>query len=257
MKNVYRDSIVLIGPVGAGKSLLADEISARAGLPVVSSDKLRHLMGLSQIKALDFSNLDEKQQKEFCNIAKLWETLLSVGFNEKELSNFYSKHGFDKNISQEIERKYGPIGWHCYQKQFEIELLKYISSNLNQPVILDLGAGMAISLDKDYERIKKRMRVEDRALYDHCFQCSFSFKDIRKALNKFDNVIYLQLPKDYKTKMEKASKDRLNEVFLSTKQYDQLSTKTANVDGLIDGNKKNKERAEIVVDKILKEKQKS
>ena len=178
---------------------------------------------------------------------------------QKELANFYAKHGFDKNISQEIEKKYGPIGWHCYQKQFELELLKYLTSNLKQPVILDLGAGMAISLDKDYAKIKEKMHHEDKALYERCFKEKHScdFKDIKKTLSKFDNVVYLQLPKDYKRKMEKAAQDRLNGAFLSTKQYEQLSTLLVDVDGLVEGKEKNSKVAKKLANEIVKGKEKT
>lgn len=258
MKNVYKDSIVLIGPVGAGKSLLAQELSLATGLPVISSDRLRHLIGLSQIKDTDISKLDEKQQREFADLLKFWDVLLKVGFSEKKLSNFYSKHGFNKELSQEIDKKYGPIGWHFYQKQFELELLRYITSKLKQPVILDLGAGMTISLDKDYQKIAQKMLIEDKKLYNACFnkKISFDFKDIKKELKKFQNVVYLQLPKDYKTKMTKAANDKLNDIFLSTKQYEELSKMTINVDGLINGNEKNKAKAESLVGEIIKAKSK-
>ena len=253
MKSVFKDSIVLIGPVGAGKSLLAQELSLATGLPVISSDRLRHLIGFSQIKNMDISKLDVKQQQEFDELLKLWDLLLKVGFSEKKLSNFYSKHGFRKELSQEIEKKYGPIGWHFYQKQFELELLRYITSKLKQPVILDFGAGMTISLDKDYQKISQIMAREDKNLYAACFKI-FSFKDIKREVGKFQNVVYLQLPRDYKAKMDKASKDKLNDIFLSTKQYEELSKKTINVDGLINGSEKNKEKAKSIVGEIIKEK---
>ena len=156
-----------------------------------------------------------------------------------------------------MEKKYGPVGWHCYQKQFEMELLKCLTSNLNQPVILDLGAGMAISLERDYKKIKKETFLKDKRLYEKCFskKCSCEFKEIKKILNKFENVVYLQLPKDYKLKMDKAAKDKLNDIFLSTNQYEQLSKTTINVDGLICGNEKNNEVAKRIVDQIVKEKE--
>lgn len=259
MKNVYTDSIVLIGPVGVGKSLIAQELSLATGLPVISSDRLRHLIGFWQIKNMDISKLDKNQQQEFGDSLKLWDVLLKAGISEKKLSNFYSKHGFSKELSQEIEKKYGPIGWHFYQKQFELELLRYITSKLKEPVILDLGAGMTISLDNDYQKVSQRMMSEDKNLYVACFnkKRSFSFKDIKKEIGKFQNVVYLQLPKDYKTKMDKASKDKLNDIFLSTKQYEELSKMTINVDELINGSEINKEKAKNIVSEIIKEKVKT
>ena len=246
----------MIGSVGAGKSLLAEELSAATGLPVLPTDKLRHLIGLSEIKRLDISQIDGRQQRECADALKLWETLMKLGFTEKKLSHFYAKHGFDKTVSQEVEQKHGPLGWHCYQKQFEFELLRHVVTTLKQPVILDLGAGMAISLDKEYGKIKNKMLADDEKLYERCFnqQSPASFEEIKKLLSDFDKIVYLQLPKDYGNKMAKAAGDRLNKNFLASKQFEQLATMTVNVDGLIDWNKKNKEKATSLANKIVNEK---
>ncbi len=41
-KSIYNNSILLIGPIGVGKSMLAKALSQKSGLPVITLDKLRN-----------------------------------------------------------------------------------------------------------------------------------------------------------------------------------------------------------------------
>ena len=50
-KEALQKSIVLNGPVGSGKSLLARELSSRLGYPIVSTDMLRHLVTSENLKS--------------------------------------------------------------------------------------------------------------------------------------------------------------------------------------------------------------
>ena len=54
----------------------------------------------------------------------------------------------------------------------------------------------------------------------------------------FKNVIALELPLDYKKDADsKASKDPLNDAYISSKQYDELATKKINTSGLFKDNR--------------------
>ena len=133
-KEALQKSIVLNGPVGSGKSLLARELSSRLGYPIVSTDMLRHLVTSENLESHHPDYL--RQLREFLpNVRN------------------YSQMGFKPKVSAYIEKKFGKTAWHFYQKQFETLLLKEIVENIECPVILDLGGGMGISLDENYKKL--------------------------------------------------------------------------------------------------------
>ena len=59
-KKVYQEVVFLIGPVGAGKSLISSELGKRNNLPVITMDLMRHCSKNSE----DILNELDKKYKE-------------------------------------------------------------------------------------------------------------------------------------------------------------------------------------------------
>ncbi len=268
----FSKSIVLIGPVGAGKTIIARRLGDRLRLPVISTDILRRCPMTEQeiqknkeecekrinaINTLFIKSGDEEEKKLAASELKklkvcLWENS-TQSIYRLLLPNVqnYEAMGFKKEISSALREKFGDVAWHFYQKRFEIELLQQIAENLDEPCILDLGGGIPISLDLDYEVIADEFKKKDKKRFLQNFNMKkIGFDKVKKALKPFRHVYELQLPEDYKETMTKAGQNPLNEIFLSTKQYHQLSTKTVNVGGLIKGEEVDNEKLIDIVNAI-------
>ena len=164
----------------------------------------------------------------------------------------YEELGFKRDVSNYLLDNYGSIAWHFYQKQFENALLKSVVEQLQEPVILDLGGGMAISLEKDYEILDKKFRELNPKLYNENFNLHMiGFKHIKKALKPFKNVIYLSLPDNYLELKSRARKDNLNEIFISTGQYNELASKIVDTTGLLGKTSFDEDILNKILDTIL------
>lgn len=121
-------------------------------------------------------------------------------------------------------------------------LLESICENVNGPVILDLGGGMPISLDGEYAKLQQRFLEINPTL----FKMTFSHLDkigeaqVKNVLGKFKNVCYLVLPTNLSNHGTRASNDVLNPMFVSSGQYETVSTtvKHINVEGMFTDEKK-------------------
>ena len=252
--------VFIIGPVGAGKSLISSELGKRNNLPVITTDIMRHCpKTFEEIKSktksisLDIEEFEKKLNSS--NDVKLKEKLklkLKDLFNEKwvferqfemrkllpNLPN-YEELGFNGDVSNFLRDKFGIVAWHFYQKQFENQMLKALCEQLNFACIVDMGGGMSISLDEEYAKLDKQFRQLNEKLYlKYIEQSKIGFKHIQQALKPYHHIVELELPKDY-SMFERASKDELNKLFISSKQNKQLATETICVDGIIEKGKIN------------------
>ena len=269
-KDVFENSIVLIGPVGAGKSLLSSKLGERTGKPVITTDLLRHCpksmeeidarkdyidRRIQELEILEGSSTDKKIQEDLvrlrneswvCSRQKEMRALLPNVPNYEEL-------GFDGRVSN-YARDLGMVEWHFYQKQFENQLLKAIVENLKVPAIIDMGGGMAISLDDEYEDIAYDLQAFNPVMFQRYVNMdNIGFNHIQNALAPFKNVVELVLPEDYKESMEKASLDKLNDKFISSGQYAKLATKHVSVEGLISEVDYDEKKADEIVSGICRE----
>ncbi len=269
-KKVYENSIVLIGPVGAGKSLLSSKLGEKTGMPVITTDLLRHCpKNLEEIEARKVGLLERinklENSKSFKSQSGLQAEINSlknecwVCDRQIEMRTLlpnvpnYKDLGFDSRISN-YARELGIVEWHFYQKQFENQLLKSVVSNLKTPAIIDMGGGMAISLDEEYEDIAYDLKTFNPVMFQRYVDMSnIGFNHIKEALAPFKNVVELVLPEEYKESMEKASLDKLNDKFIKSGQYAMLATKHVSVEGLISEVDYNAERANQIVDEISAE----
>lgn len=269
-KSIYENSIVLIGPVGVGKSVIASRLSKITGMPIVSTDLLRHCFSKDALKShlefLEFSirtlhEVNPELRNDERTIEKLkrlksQEKLLKEQFKLREMFpnlKSYEDYGYHDDLSRIMLKYYGEIGWHFYEKQFENKLLADIIAQLRKPCILELGGPVAISLDKQYDVIAEKMKIRNPALFKSGFkENNKGFSFIKECLLPFKNVILLTLPDDYKFKMMKASCDALNPHLLSSGQYDRLATKSICVESLFNEDNINNVVCDKICNKIIK-----
>ena len=264
-KEALEKSIVLIGPIGVGKSVIANELSINMGLDVISTDLLRFCP--HNIEPLQQENIELQKQidsKKTINLfllnksKKIHNTIRNceqkIHFNNKliklrtllpNVPNYYEM-GYRPEIAELISQNYGNIAWHCYNKEYEIKLMQAIVENLNEPLIIDTGGGVPNVLQNDREV----------ALKDNNGKVYFSmgknktaliFDDIKKTFSNFGNVVYLKMPQ--RIESEKA-KDSLNESFIQSGQYEKLATQTISTENLIKNDKLNPERLKNIVCEI-------
>ncbi len=272
-KEVFEKSIVLLGPVGVGKSFLSEQLGKKYGLPVVCLDLMRHCpTRLSDITLKKLRLLQKasglKKQLELCLVdkdiealkEKLKETNALIWNCEQEyktrelfpkLPN-YEIMGFNGDISNYIRVNFGVGGWFFYQKQFENQLLQALVEQIETPCIIDMGGGMAVSPQGMMRGFDKLFREVNEEVYLKNMNTSMlSFSIIEDSLKPFKNVIGLKLPQDYKKNMKKASDNRdFNDLLIPSGQYDLLSKKNISVDGLIEGEKINKEKMSEIIESI-------
>lgn len=257
VERAREESIVLIGPIGAGKSLISSELSRRNNLPVITADIMRNCpKTIEEIK---------KQQIRIREDIEYWEKeLISCQDSKKEeikakinklkndewvcdrqiemrtlLPNLpnYNDLGYDEQISNFLRDKFGIVAWHFYQKQFENQLLQALTQQIDFACIIDMGGGMSISLDDEYLKLDKQFREIDEKLYiQHIDLTKVGFKHIQEALKPFKNIVELELPQNYETSMKKAGGNlEINNLLIKSGQNHELATQTINVAGLIDG----------------------
>lgn len=237
---IFEKSIILNGPIGSGKSLLSRILARKLGYPVISTDAFRHLPSKKYFQNKAFEDLNE-EEKAFYRLRQLLPNVPN-----------YSEMGFNQKVDEIIYKNFGIVAWHFYQKQFETKLLSEIFSQLQTPSIIDLGGGMGISLDRDYEYLKDKVFELSPESFDKYFPLKeyIGFSKIKKLLGDFKNVVYLELPNNYHDYMEKA-RNVLNPIFMSTKQYKMTATQSVSVKNLIYQSQPNWQRAEKLTDEII------
>ena len=237
---ILEKSIILNGPIGSGKSLLSRILAKKLGYPVISTDAFRHLPSKKYFQNKAIEDLNE-EEKAFYRLRQLLPNVPN-----------YSEMGFNQKVDEIIYKNFGIVAWHFYQKQFETKLLSEIFSQLQPPSIIDLGGGMGISLDRDYEYLKDKAFELSPESFDKYFPLKeyIGFSKIKKLLGAFKNVVYLELPNNYHDYMDKA-RNILNPIFLSTNQYKMTATQSVSVKNLIYQSQPNWQRAENLTDEII------
>lgn len=97
------DNIIIIGPIGVGKSTVAPEVARRTGKKHIDMDELRE-----EIYAL-------------------------TDFSKKLLKKAYSKGGI--------------VGWHDYQKPFELFAVQTLLEQ-NTNAVIEFGGGQSVYTDE-------------------------------------------------------------------------------------------------------------
>lgn len=264
------NSVILQGPMGVGKSTVAEELSKQTSLPHVWVDTLRECP--RDIDKIEDDIKDIKEQ--IANIEKtgrgsgsamemlaFYKSLLWLHENylvqRKLFPNLpnYFDFGFEHEISTTLNNCYGPVAWHMYHKQFENRLLEEITNQVDFPCILDLGGGMATSPTAAYnkERIKilnsgNHYFAEWRmgAIFDYK---KMDFSVIEKSLKPFKQVVTLKSDNCFS---KGAASDKLNEIFVATGDFDKTATLSVDANDLFpDKHTTNKDKLNQIVAQIL------
>lgn len=276
-REVLSRSIVIIGPVGTGKSLTSWALGRQTGMPVITTDLLRHCPKtiaeidsrqqkvkerISQLKAEIEVCPDENIKKDLEQELKRFRNDDWVCDRQREMRKLlpkvpnYKEMGFNGDVSN-FANKFGEVAWHFYQKQFENRMLTCIVDQLSTPAIVDMGGGMAVSLDDDYKQVAKLMSKkypEEYKKYMDTTQIGFNI--IQRELAKCPTVVNLVLPKDYKNMSKAKGNQGINDKFIASGQFQKLATVNIPVDGLIVGDTYNPDVLNQIVGKIQASKDK-
>lgn len=207
-KENLKKSYMLIGPAGVGKSLIAENLSKKTGLPVFSIDEIiefakdRYRSGfpkffLNKNKlfkhykdfALDYgpeyepgSEFDKKQNEMLNELAELFF------YYEKELKSFRAvKNAYLKMYKLDKQFEFEPsplISSYIFQK-LTIDVYKIILNKINKPVIFDMPCNFAWFLPKD--EVFEENYIDHQAL-NH---------EMEKILNNVGSSILIELGQDF------------------------------------------------------------
>lgn len=272
IERAREESIVLIGPIGVGKSLISSELSKRNNLPVITTDIMRHCpKTIEEIKRQkvkigqdietlkgELDKIEDLKQRE--NIeAKLrklrnddWvcDRQIQMRTLLPNLPN-YDDLGCDIETSKFLRKNFGLLACHYYEKQFENQLLQALSQQIDFACIIDMGGCMSISLDDEYAKLDKKFREIDEQLYlKHFDLTKYGFSLVEEAIMPFKNIVELQLPENYKKTMQRAGDSELNDLIIQSGQNNQLATRSIQVVGHIEGSKVNWEQVKTICEQI-------
>ena len=263
-KKVLSESIMLLGGVGAGKSLLSGNLEKRTGKLAITLDIMRHCP--KDVKVIEAEKAEaenrvvvirkmlgeekdprrvaelERQLARTENLIWVCDTRIPIRKALPKLPN-YEELGYNEKISREIQDRAGELGlnrnvaWHYYQKRFENELLGALVEQLEVPAIIDLGGGVPICLTKDYQIIYDAAKKHGIDIEKYMPKPEVLEAQTEQVFAKFpkQNTFYLELPKDYKKTMEKAGGEPLNDAFIGTGQYEKRAGEKIQVGEMIHG----------------------
>ena len=270
-QRVLNKSIVLIGPVGAGKSLISSELSKVTGMPVVMFDLLRHCP--KTVEEIEHRQVRIKEKiQELSNAFNSTTDAEARNAMGQELRHFrnedwvcdmqkdmrrllpnvpnYEDMGFNGEVSN-FARSLGDLAWNFYQKQFENQLLEAVMNQLQTPAILDTGGGVAVSLDDDFAVLAEQLYDKYPDVFSKYMNMNnIGFDIIQREMSKCPTVVNLVLPNNYAS-MDKANGNQnINDRFIASGQYEQLATLNVPVEGLVEGNSVNRDRLGQIVNTI-------
>lgn len=226
LQEILSKSIILNGPMGSGKTLIASELASITGMKALHLDTMRFL----QDKELIQWQIEQEQDEDELKRHKL---MLSIRKDFPKIKNF-SDFGFSSEVSKKFGSFFGVFGKYVYKKQFDSMLLEDVLKKIEEPCIIDMGGTMGVSLDEKAKSMLEILAKESPDLvYENINYQYMGFNKIKNFLGKFSNVIELKLPEDYQEKNDKASRSELNQFFIESGQYSETATASISVDGLI------------------------
>ena len=165
----------------------------------------------------------------------------------------YSQFGFKPEVSQYLEKHFGKVAWHYYQKQFENLLIQDICDKISGAIILDTGGGMPVSLDEDYSKLREKFESLDKDLFYREFsRLDMIGKSVTHDIyHRFDNVVYLKLPDEVLERSDRAQDDGISSKFVESKDYEQVSNMVIDTTGLYVHGRPNENGLNSVVDTIV------
>ncbi len=252
-KNIFlakKSSIVLLGPTGVGKSIVAEELAKQTKLPHIWADTFRECpKDLKEIQRIidlyknRIENLekqiaesgDDERKKNYLSELNEFKKYLwrENNFLEQrklfpDLPNYYD-FGFDPRVANYFKNMFGVGAWHMYHKQFENMLLEEIVKRIDFPCILDLGGGMGACPEKFYnktlqniENCKTKFLTKEK-LNSYLNLDKIKFNSIKNSLKDFGMVV--ELVNSGKTSSQKMQDEKeLNDILSFSKDYDKIAT---------------------------------
>ena len=241
----YKNSIVIIGAVGAGKGLVSKALARKLNMEVINCDEFRHLPSIKEIKrVLSSHDIPPRIHDEFLRYKHLREKYPNI--------KNYKDFGFKRDVSEYLKHNFGDTAWHFYQKAFENFLMQEICENVSGAVILDTGGGMPISFDEGYKTLQNKFISLDKKLFFKEFNhLDHIGKHITDAIfGNFENIIYLQMPEHKSQRSTKANENSFNKIALHSGDYDRLCTHKIHTDNLFSGNNHSDVRLNQIVCEI-------
>ena len=238
----YANSIVIIGGVGVGKTLVSNRLASIVGMEKLTVDEFRHLPLMKDIKnTLSHPDLPPRMRDEYLRYKHLREKYPNI--------RNYSQFGFKPAVSQYLEHNFGKVAWHYYQKAFENMLVLELCEKLDGAVILDIGGGMPVSLDNEYSRLRSKFETLDRKLFYKEFNhLDMVGKGVTHAIyERFDNVVYLKSPEHKVDKSERAQDGVITKYFEISGDYETVADITIDTTGLYVGGKYVEEKLDNIV----------
>lgn len=247
-KEILEKSIVLNGPMGSGKTTISIELGREMKMPVIHLDTMRFLLSEKDYDMLLKMETDPFEIKRLTFLRDVRKTFPKI----KTFNDF----GFNSIVCKEFRDYFGVLGRHLYTKQFDNMLLEEVLKRIDQPCIIDMGGTMGISLDWKYRTLFSVVRNENPKLVDNYINFEYmGFEKIQEFLAHFGHVVELRLPENYKTVNKKAEKSELNEIFITSGQYNTCATMVINIDDLVRSNEGkddiNMNRLIDIVDEII------
>ena len=254
----YKNSIVLIGPLGVGKSLVAKRLAKKTGMRIVSTDNFRFLPNFEEIKKLIIDPLNKDNEKIISRVRPIgtpYEVFkLRVEF--QNVPNYYEL-GYKDEVNSSLAI---PYEREIYQTQFENALFDGIYKNINGPVILDTGCGSVIETDKRYLSYLKSHDEFTEILKQNSPQVRyFSDSANKEIFQPFLNIVYLSYPQDDALLSKKAAEDEdrtySNEISRGHhKQHKAMATQTIDTSGLFENGGVCDSRLDEITNEILSQK---
>lgn len=255
-------SIVLVGPIGVGKSIVAEELAKQTGLPHIWADTfrecpkdLKEIQSIVELYKNRIENL-EKQIAECSDDERKKNYLIELDEYKRYLwreNNFleqrrllpdlpnYFDFGFDPRVANYFKNMFGVGAWHMYHKQFENMLLEEIVKRIDFPCILDLGGGMGACPEKVYhetlqniESCKTKFLTKEK-LNSYLNLDKIKFSIIENSLKDFGMVV--ELVNSGKTSSQKMQNEKeLNDILSCSKDYDRLANYKVDTAKMFDKN---------------------
>ena len=239
----YNNSVVLIGAVGAGKSLIARTLSKKYGIEYITLDEFRHLPSITHINnVLNNVNTTPKKYDEFVRLKELREKYPNI--------RSYDDFGFNMYAAEYLRKNFGIVAWHYYVKPFENMLIKEVCEKVNGAIILDTGGGFAVSMDSRYLELKSKFESIDKELFYKEFKhLEYVGKDVTYNLFKpFKHIYHITVSQNGIS--DKAKENDLNNYLLQSGDYEKICTDTIDTSGLFSNKPFSEDRLLNITNKI-------
>lgn len=217
-KEILENSIIFIGPIGVGKSLLSSELAKVTGMDIVHLDELQEfayayshgiklyfdpIRKFFQMKGIiKDSNLEPQNAALTKTQKRLQKALIQEKFVEYKLYDSLIRGGFEgfipvvekvmeRHTDTQVDYNRPTLSALLCDNICGVELMLPILQNLKKPIILDTGGPCFMDLSK-YE---KELTVDCKNS-DEKAEIISQIKAVKKFVSSFGTRVYLK-PSDY------------------------------------------------------------